>query len=148
MTGPLTVQITLDCAQPHALADWWAETLGWEVEPSDEEFIARMVAAGHATEAETTRHRGVLVWATGAAIRVPTAGEGSRGDRMLFQLVPEPKTVKNRMHLDVRLEPGASLVDARAALEARGARFLHEASQGPHRWFTMADPEGNEFCIS
>jgi predicted enzyme related to lactoylglutathione lyase len=52
------------------------------------------------------------------------------------------------MHLDVRLQPGSSLDEVRASLEARGATFLHEASQGPHRWFTMADPEGNEFCIS
>ena len=35
-------QVAVDCADPHTLADWWAETLGWQVEPSDEAFIRRM----------------------------------------------------------------------------------------------------------
>ena len=56
----------------------------------------------------------------------------------------DEKAGKNRMHLDLR---GSSDVDAlRAFLEARGATRLWEASQGPHRWVTWADPEGNEFC--
>ena len=42
-------QVTVDCAEPHVLADWWAETLGWRVEPQDEAFIRRMISAGHAT---------------------------------------------------------------------------------------------------
>ena len=144
----LTFQVTLDCADPHVLADWWAETLGWEVEPTDEAFIRKMVTAGYATEAETRVYMDQLVWATGAAIRVPDAPEGSPCRRVLFQLVPEPKTVKNRMHLDVRLGVGADLDAARDALVARGANFSHEASQGPHRWYTLTDPEGNEFCVS
>jgi predicted enzyme related to lactoylglutathione lyase len=66
---------------------------------------------------------------------------------MLFQLVPEPKTVKNRMHLDVRI--GTDDVERTvAALTARGAKFLHTGRQGPHSWVTLADPEGNEFCVS
>ena len=67
--------------------------------------------------------------------------------RILFQIVPEEKTVKNRIHWDVRLA-GADKDAVRATLEARGATFLWSASQGPHSWHTMADPEGNEFCIS
>jgi hypothetical protein len=35
-----------------------------------------------------------------------------------------------------------------SGLTARGAQFLHRASQGPHSWVTLADPEGNEFCVS
>ena len=66
---------------------------------------------------------------------------------MLFQRVPEAKTVKNRMHLDVRIGDD-DLETVRAALEARGATYLHTASQGPHSWITMTDPEGNEFCVS
>jgi len=61
--------------------------------------------------------------------------------------VPEGKTVKNRVHWDVRLD-GDDKDALRAKLEARGATFLWEASEGPHSWYTMADPEGNEFCIS
>jgi len=138
-------QVTVDAAAPHPLADWWAQTLGWAVEPSDEAFIRSMIEQGHATEADTTTHAGVLVWKEGAAISLPDAMPGT--PRVLFQLVPEPKTVKNRVHLDVRVgddDPEA----VRAALEARGATFLHTASQGPHTWVTMADPEGNEFCVS
>ncbi|MFY1691072.1 VOC family protein [Plantactinospora sp. WMMB782] len=138
-------QVTQDSADPHALADWWAETLGWQVEPSDEAFIRRMVDEGHATEDDTHRHRGILVWKAGAAIRHPE-GTG-RAPRVLFQLVPEPKTVKNRMHLDVRTG-SADLTPVVEALVARGATFLHHGRQGPHGWATLADPEGNEFCVS
>jgi hypothetical protein len=138
-------QVTVDCADPHTLADWWAETLGWQVEPQDEAFIRRMISAGNATDGDTTRHNGALVWRTGSAIRHP--GGLERAPRVLFQLVPEAKTVKNRMHLDVRIGAG-DVESAAAALIDRGARFLHRASQGPHSWVTLADPEGNEFCVS
>ena len=60
------VQIVIDCADPHGLADWWAEALGWHVEPQEEAFIRRMVASGAATEADTTTHRGALVWRSGS----------------------------------------------------------------------------------
>jgi glyoxalase superfamily protein len=145
---PFEFQITVDASQPHVLADWWAETLGWAVEPSNEPFIRKMIAEGYATEDDTMTHNGALVWRAGAAIRHPDelAGGGTR-PRILFQLVPEPKTVKNRWHLDVRV--GEENVDAQvAALTERGASYLHKASQGPHWWVTMADPEGNEFCVS
>lgn len=138
-------QVVADAADPHQLADWWAETLGWQVEPSDEEFIRRMVAEGHAAEADTTVHNGTLVWREGQAIRHPDGLE--RAPRVLFQLVPEGKTVKNRMHLDVRTG-GGDVAEVVAGLTARGAKFLHEGRQGPHTWTTMLDPEGNEFCVS
>lgn len=138
-------QVTVDSTDPHPLADWWAETLGWEVEPSDEAFILKMISAGYATEDDTKRHNGVLVWKEGAAIRHP---EGQRrAPRVLFQLVPEPKTVKNRTHLDVHIGAG-DVESAVAALIARGAKFLHNGRQGPHTWVTLADPQGNEFCVS
>ena len=139
-------QVTVDSADPHALADWWADTLGWQVEPSDEAFIKDMVAKGFATEADTTTHRGTLVWKVGAAIRHPD-GPASGRSRVLFQLVPEAKTVKNRLHLDVRV--GADdLAAVQERLTSRGATFLHDGRQGPYVWVTMADPEGNEFCIA
>jgi hypothetical protein len=134
-------QVTQDCADPHTLADWWAETLGWEVEASDEAFIRRMISEGHATDADTRIHKGVLVWKDGVAIRHPDR------PRVLFQLVPEKKAAKNRMHLDLRI--GDDDVDAVVEkLVARGATFLHNGRQGPHTWVTLADPEGNEFCVS
>ncbi|HEX5188251.1 MAG TPA: VOC family protein [Streptosporangiaceae bacterium] len=145
---PFDFQIAVDASQPHVLADWWAETLGWVVEPSSEAFIRKMIAEGYATDDDTMTHNGALVWREGAAIRHPdeVAGGGTR-PRILFQLVPESKTVKNRWHLDIRV--GAESIDAQvAALTERGASYLHKASQGPHWWVTMADPEGNEFCVS
>jgi hypothetical protein len=139
-------QVAVDCADPHALADWWADALGWVVEPSDESFIRKMIAEGYATEDDTTTHDGVLVWKEGAAIRHPDDAGGPRR-RILFQQVPEPKTVKNRLHLDVWV--GADKVEAELErLTARGATFLHRGQQGPHTWVTIADPEGNELCLS
>jgi hypothetical protein len=144
MTTPYTVQVVVDCAAPHPLADWWAEALGWEVEPQDADFIRSMVDQGYATEAETTHHRGRLVWATGAAVRHP---EGlDRAPRLLFQQVPEAKTVKNRVHLDLRpgAEPSTAELDRLIAL---GATEVGRASQGPHSWVVLTDPEGNELCL-
>ncbi|MEV4538308.1 VOC family protein [Asanoa sp. NPDC049518] len=137
-------QVTVDCAEPHVLADWWAEALGWEVESQDEAFIRRMVEQGHATEDETARHNGALVWKSGAAIRHPEGLE--RAPRLLFQQVPEPKTVKNRVHLDLRTGDDRDAVVAR--LISRGATHLHDGRQGPMSWVTLADPEGNELCVS
>ena len=136
-------QVAIDSSAPHELADWWAEALGWQVEAQDESFIRRMIEEGHATDEQTVRHRGALVWRTGSAINSPDPGR----PRVLFQEVPEPKTVKNRVHLDVRV--GADRRDAEVArLAALGATELWRASQGPYEWVTMADPEGNEFCVS
>ncbi|MFF2245434.1 VOC family protein [Arthrobacter sp. NPDC058130] len=144
----LNIQIAVDCRDPHELADWWAETLEWAVEPQDEVFIHSMIEQGFATDEETVTHHGKLVWRAGAAIRPPDELDAKApARRILFQTAPEEKTVKNRVHWDVRLA-GADKDAVRAALEARGATYLWSASQGPHSWHTMADPEGNEFCIS
>ncbi|HEY4614672.1 MAG TPA: VOC family protein [Citricoccus sp.] len=146
------LQVCVDCARPHELADWWAEALRWEVEVQDEQFIRRMIDEGHATEADTTTHRGRLVWTAGAAIVPPSEPDGARATdrpRILFQPVPESKTVKNRVHWDLR-EPGAD--DARRAAEverlvALGATRIGAGRQGPFAWTVLADPEGNEFCL-
>lgn len=140
------IQVTVDCIDPHNQADWWAETLGWTVEPSDEAFIRSMIGQGYATEADTMMHNNHLVWKDGAAI-CPTDQAGMKPrQRILFQPVPESKTVKNRIHLDINLD-GDDKDALRAGLEQRGATFLYQANQGPHVWYTMKDPEGNEFCI-
>jgi hypothetical protein len=136
-------QVAVDCSDPHVLADWWAEVLGWRVEPQDEAFIQRMVDAGHATADQTRRYRGALVWATGAALNSPEPGR----PRLLFQLVPEAKTVKNRMHLDVRVGPEHQEAEV-ARLVGLGATELWRGAQGPNTWVTLADPEGNEFCVA
>jgi hypothetical protein len=106
-----------------------------------------MIAEGHATDDDTLFHNGTLVWKEGAAIRHPDGPDQGPRRRVLFQLVPEAKTVKNRVHLDVWV--GAEHLDAELErLTTRGAKFLHRRRQGPHAWITVADPEGNEFCIA
>ena len=140
-----TFQVVVDAHDPHAQADWWAETLQWEVEPQDEAFIRSMIAQGFATDADTTVHRGHLVWREGCAINAPDSPAGGR-PRVLFQLVPEGKTVKNRVHLDVRPADGDAEA-LRASVLDRGATQVGSGRQGPHAWVVFTDPEGNEFCI-
>lgn len=71
----------------------------------------------------------------------PSAG----GPTMLFIQVPEDKTVKNRTHLDLAADDPAAEIERLVAL---GATPIHEKDEWGHRWTTLADPEGNEFCIS
>ncbi|BAN01181.1 VOC family protein [Ilumatobacter coccineus] len=146
-TQAFTVQVTFDCRDPHPLADWWAETLGWEVEPQDEAFIRSMIEQGHATDDDTTTHRGALVWREGAAIRPPDPAVAGQ-PRLLFAQVPEEKSTKNRVHLDLRTGLDDAALDAlRDSLVERGATIVGGGRQGPHAWITMTDPEGNEFCV-
>jgi hypothetical protein len=136
-------QVVIDSSAPHELADWWAEALGWQVEAQDESFIRRMVDTGAASEEDTTHHRGALVWKVGAALTSPDPGR----PRVLFQLVPEAKTVKNRLHLDVRVGPERREAEVARLLDL-GARELWRGAQGPYEWATLADPQGNEFCVT
>ena len=138
-----TFQLTFDSRHPHSQADWWAETLGWQVEPSNEDFIRSMIDQGMATEDDTTTHNGVLVWKVGAALQPPA---DRNAPRVLFQWVPEEKTVKNRVHVDVRIGDD-DLETVVTRLAGRGATELHRGRQGPAVWVTMTDPEGNEFCV-
>ena len=141
-----TFQVVVDCRDPHLLADWWADGLGWAVERQDEAFIRQMIAEGHATHAETRTHRGRLVWSSAAAITHPDDPPGPEGRRILFQAVPEPKTVKNRLHLDVAVGPDRLESESERFI-GLGATFQHRGRQGPAEWITLIDPEGNEFCI-
>jgi len=142
---PYTVQVVIDSAEPHRLADWWAEALGWEVEPQDPDFIRSMVDQGFATDEQTTTHRGRLVWATGAAIAHPEGTD--RVPRILFMKVPEPKTVKNRVHLDLRSTAEPSLAE-RDRLVSLGATEIGHGQEGPTTaWVVLTDPEGNELCL-
>jgi hypothetical protein len=136
-------QVVIDSSAPHEIADWWAEALGWQIEAQDEAFIRRMVETGAASEEDTTQHRGALVWKVGAALNSPDPDR----PRVLFQLVPEPKTGKNRLHLDVRVGPERREAEV-ARLLGLGATELWRGSQGPYEWVTLADPQGNEFCVT
>ncbi len=144
MSEPLdiTVQIALDCADPHQQADFWAEALGYTAD-RDEAFVQRMLDAGHATEDDVTRYLGMLVWKTGDAISDPSG----RGPRWFFQQVPEHKAGKNRMHVDLQVGEARRSAEVERLL-GLGATKLYDGQLGPQQWVTMADPEGNEFCVS
>ena len=73
-------------------------------------------------------------------------GHAGRGPRLYFQRVPEPKSAKNRVHLDVQLDD--DLDEQVERLRGTGAGFVRFDSQPGHRWAVMPDPEGNEFCVT
>jgi Glyoxalase-like domain len=145
-------KLVIDTANAPALADFWAAALEYEVEDPGL-LIDRLIAAGHLGEDAVTEHRGRRTFRGYAAIRHPddpfdeTSGVG-HGRRLLFQDVPEPKSAKNRLHLDVHSEPGG--LDALVArLEKLGATRVREIDKGPAgHWWIMQDPEGNEFCAA
>lgn len=64
---------------------------------------------------------------------------------MMFIAVPEGKTVKNRMHLDLQADDRAAEV---ARLVELGATVVHDKDEWDTRWTTLTDPEGNEFCVA
>ncbi len=138
----LDVQIAVDCADPHRIVRFWAAATGSEIE-DHHDLVEQMLAAGFATDDETVEIDGRRAWSTAAACR---RADGAI-PRLLFQQVAEPKTAKNRWHIDLHV--GADRRDAEVErLVELGATRLWEASQGPHSWVTLADPEGNEFCVA
>ncbi len=141
MTSP-TIQIAIDAADAYALANFWAAVTGYEME-DHHDMINELLAAGVVTEADTIEIDGRRHWATASACRDP---EG-KGPRLLFQHVPEPKTIKDRIHLDLHVGPERRDAEVERIL-ALGATKLWDGSQGPQSWVTLADPEGNEFCVS
>jgi hypothetical protein len=141
MTTP-GFQIAIDCADPHALVRFWAAVTGHQVEDHSA-LVDKMLEAGHAGPDDTVEVDGKLQWAEATACCDPTG----KGPRLLFQKVPEPKTVKDRIHLDLHFGPDQRDGEVERIL-ALGATKLWDGQQGPYTWVTLADPEGNEFCVS
>ncbi len=135
------IQVTFDAAEPHALATWWADLLGYELEHNDD-MITGLLDQGIVGENDVVRHDGHLHFADAIAIGDPDAV----GPRLLFQRVPEAKTAKNRVHLDVPVEADR-LESEVARLVAAGASHVSYGEHPGHRWAVMQDPEGNEFCL-
>lgn len=140
------IQVTFDCADPAGLAGFWAEALGYRVQEPPAGFDtwdAALEAFGVPAE-----HR------NDASALVDPEG---RGPRLFFQKVPEDKTAKNRVHLDVRAAPGLQGEERMAALEresdrlvALGATRLARHEPDPPMGaghIVLADPEGNELCL-
>jgi hypothetical protein len=139
-------QVTFDSGDPAALAGFWAKTLGYQIQDPPEGFDSWDAALDAFGVPEERRN-------DASAINDP---EGS-GPRVFFQRVPEPKTAKNRVHLDVRAAPGLSGDERMAALEEECARLVALGASRISRFepspplqaghIVMADPEGNEFCL-
>lgn len=142
--------LVIDCGDPHAQAAFWAAALGYEVEDHSA-LIERLVAAGAVPEQAVVTVAGRRAWRDLTAVRHPDdpVEEGSGrglGRRVLLQAVPEPKTVKNRLHVDLHVGPERRAAEV-ARLEGLGATVLGEtADRGPHV-VTLADPEGGEFDV-
>lgn len=142
---PLEVQVTFDCTDPGAVAEFWAAALGYELQPPPPPFVSW-------DEALATRNVPADQRNNASAVVDPDA----RGPRLFFQKVPEDKQVKNRVHLDLRAAPGLSGDDRWDALESESLRLTAigasvlarvEADNINAGHIMMADPEGNEFCL-
>ena len=107
--------LLFDCRDPRPLAEFWATALGYRLEDVDEED----------------------------AVIVPAPG--ASGWTLLFQVVPEGKTVKNRLHLD--LSPPSTMAAEVERLRAAGASVQRRVDEGGGYWTVMLDPEQNEFCV-
>lgn len=145
-------KLVVDCADANRLADFWAAALGYEVEDPSA-LITQLLAAGQLPPASVVTYAGGQRFAGLAAVRHPDepfdglSGVG-QGRRILFQTVPEPKVVKNRLHLDLHDDSG-DLEGLVVRLEQLGAVRVNHVDQGPAgRWWVMRDPEGNEFCAA
>lgn len=143
------VQITIDCAEPDRLARFWIEALHYVPEPPPEGFDSWDAY---------WRHVGLPEEDLDLGIDRITDPDGL-GPTIWFQVVPEGKTLKNRLHLDISVSGGRAVplaqrrerVDAEAArLEAAGATRVrvHAPEDHDHYGITMQDPEGNEFCLN
>ncbi len=140
------VQVTIDCGDPASLAAFWAEALGYVVAPPRPRGSTP----------------GARRWTPGACRRgrrndrSAAVDPDGAGPRVFLQKVPEGKTAKNRLHLDVRAAPGLVGEERMAALEAEAERLgalgavrvqRHEPGGLDAGHLVMRDPEGNEFCL-
>lgn len=136
----MRTQVTFDTTDPHAQADFWAAVLRLEVEDHGE-FVDGLVASGRMPEQARVVRHGRSTFADVAAVRDPDGQE----PRLYFQKVPEGKTAKNRVHLDLQVDGDMAAEVAR--MIGLGARELSVTSDRGPETHTMADPEGNEFCL-
>jgi predicted enzyme related to lactoylglutathione lyase len=108
--------LSIDCGDAGKLAAFWAAALGRPVDPD----------------------------ATPESAAIAPDDSGVTGPRLSFHQVPEPKSVKNRLHLDLI----SNTFEAESQrLVTLGASRIRDVTQGSARWTTFADPEGNEFDL-
>ena len=147
-------QVTIDCHDPAALSLFWRDALGYvhpappgvELGEGDDPLAAWDGFLDRMNVPVEERNRS-------SALQDPNG----RGPRIFFQRVPEAKTTKNRVHLDLRAAPGAKGEERLAALEAECERLVALGATRVQRFepepylsdgfIVMQDPEGNEFCL-
>jgi hypothetical protein len=140
-------QVTFDAGDPDALCRFWVEALDYRMQPPPPGFDtwdAFLESVGVPEDQRNT-----------ASAALPR--EGETGPRLFFQQVPEGKTAKNRVHLDLRAAPGLTGDERMAVLEAECERLValgatrvqrHEPDTGLSAGhIVLQDPEGNEFCL-
>jgi len=143
-------KLVVDCHDPNALARFWAAALGYEVEDHSA-FIDKLIGFGALTDDDWTLVEDRKSFRALAAVRHPDDPvDPERGmglnRRILFQAVPEPKQLKNRLHIDLHVGPEA-LADEVDRLKSLGATVLAEVNARGSHHITMTDPEGNEFDV-
>ena len=124
--------IVVDCQDPQAQARWWAEVLDWTiVYDTPDEAVA---VPAHALE-EPLEVRTLQEWMR-------------RGQGLVFVPVPEGKTVKNRLHIDLAPHLSQDRDAEIARLLTLGATKVEVGQEEAEvTWTVLADPEGNEFCV-
>jgi hypothetical protein len=141
----LVVQVTFDCADPGAQSLFWNEVLGYQLDSPPPPYTSWEEALDAWNIPEVNRND--------ASASVDPEG---RGPRLWFQKVPEGKTAKNRVHLDVRAAAGLTGEERMAALEAKCETLVALGATRVQRYepdriilghIVMQDPEGNEFCL-
>ena len=136
-----TLQVTFDCGDPHVVARFWAAAIGYEKEDHTS-FVAQLLGSGEISRDATVDVDGGPQFADVSACRDPDG----KGPRLFFQKVPEDKAGKNRVHLDMHVGPDRQDAEV-TRLEGLGARRLWFSDDRGGPCWTMADIEGNEFCV-
>ena len=144
-------ELAIDCAEPGALARFWCSVLDYEVQAADDETVTIGPAADSAASSAGGSAAGPAAGPAAGSAAGSAAAPGGRSQRgpvppvLTFARVPEGKTVKNRLHLDVSPADREQDDEVRRLL-GLGARPA-DVGQGDTSWVVLADPEGNEFCV-
>jgi hypothetical protein len=137
----MRTQVTFDAADPHALAAFWAELFGCAVEDHSV-LVDQLVADGRMPAEDRIVVDGRSAFRDVSACR----DIGGTEPRLYFQRVPEAKVAKNRVHLDIHVEPDRK-ADEVARLTRLGAELISTHDDRGPLTYVMRDPEGNEFCL-
>ena len=137
----MRTQIAFDTSDPHAQAAFWSQVLGGEVEDHSA-LVDRLVQDGQLPEAERITVDGRSAFRDVATCRDPSGVE----PRLFFQRVPEGKTAKNRVHLDIHVEPEDKEAEVGRLVKLGAVLVETHSDRGPVT-YVMRDPEGNEFCL-